>query len=176
MARRRRAGWLALALLVVAAVLAVRAWVLTPFVVPTGSMRPTIRPGSWILVDRLAFDTHPIEVGDVVVLRRPADDPGEASSDYLVKRVIGLPGQTIASRGGHVVVDGRVLAEPYLPRSDRTVGIVPQTIPRGEYFVLGDDRGDSVDSRIFGPVPASSIVGEVVAVVWPPSHAHVVRS
>lgn len=176
MGHRRTAGWLALALLVVATVLAVRAWVLTPFVVPSGSMRPTIRPGSWILVDRLAFDVHPIEVGDVVVLRRPARDPGHPGSDYLVKRVIGLPGQRIASRHGRVVVDGHVLRESFLPHDDPTVGIVAQTIPRGEYFVLGDDRNDSVDSRIFGPVPASSIVGEVIAVVWPPTSAHLVRS
>jgi signal peptidase I len=174
--RRRGAGWLALALAVVAVALAVRASLASVFVVPTGSMRPTIRPGEWILVSRIAFELHPIEVGDVVVLRRPARDPGPARANYLVKRVVATPGEVVASRDGHVVVNGRVQPEPYLPAGVTTVGIIPQRVPPGEYFVLGDDRSDSIDSRIFGPVPGSCIVGEVVAVVWPPSAWGLVRS
>ncbi len=165
--RRRGWGWVAAALLVIALSLGVRAWVLTPFLVPSASMEPTLYPGTVVLVDRLAFANHRIGFGDLVVLRRPPRDP-EPGGAYLVKRVIGLPGQVISSRDGAVVIDGHRVREPFLRPGTRTEGIIEQRIPAGEYFVLGDNRSDSIDSRIFGPVPASSIVGRVICAIWPP--------
>jgi signal peptidase I len=152
--------------LVVAVV--VRTFVFQTFYIPSGSMEPTLDIGDRILVDKLSYDFHPVHTGDIVVFKRPPHaDVGPPSIKDLVKRVIGLPGQTIWSHGGQVYIDGKILPEPWLPPGTVTRGIRPQKIPPDHYFVMGDNRGDSLDSRYFGPIPGSLIVGRVVARIWP---------
>lgn len=173
--RRARWPWVvgAATLVLVVAVLALRLFVLEPFTVPSDSMLPTLQPGDHIVVNRLALDFRSIHRGDVVVFRAPSgiDSP----YPYLVKRVIGLPGDVISEDGqGNVAIDGQDISEPYLFPGSETTGLPfgPADgirVPPGEYFVMGDNREHSEDSRGFGPIPRSSIVGVVVARIWPPS-------
>jgi signal peptidase I len=133
-------------------------------------MVPTLKVGNRILVDKLSYDLHGVHRGDVVVFARPPRDQGEPGVHDLVKRVIGLPGERISSQGNQVLINGRVLREPWLPKNEGLgQPIEPQVIPKGHYFVMGDNRTDSLDSRSFGPIAGSLIVGRVVAKVWPPS-------
>jgi signal peptidase I len=109
--------------------------------------------------------------GDIVVFATPPQLHDPSVKD-LVKRVIGLPGDVISSSGGRVLINGRPLAEPWLAPGVVTTGIRTQTVPAGEYFVMGDNRSDSEDSRVFGPISRSSIVGRVVLRIWPLSRVH----
>jgi signal peptidase I len=167
--RWRRLGVEAL-IVVVAALglsLLLRTYVVQSFYIPSGSMEPTLMPGDRILVDKLSYDLHKVHTGDIIVFHRPPDDPSPPSVKYLVKRVIGLPGQEIASKDGQVLINGHVLKEPWLPKGVITTGIRPQRIPPDHYFVMGDNRGDSLDSRYFGPISGKLIVGRVFMRFWP---------
>lgn len=172
---QRRARFLleTLIILVVAVLVAVllRSFVVQTYFVPSGSMEPTIMPGDRIVVNKLSQGIHR---GDIVVFARPpAEHCGSAPVPDLVKRVIGLPGERISSSGNQVLINGKPIAEPWLPKPD-PLGkpITPETIPRGDYYVLGDNRANSCDSRYWGPVPGSLIVGKVVAIFWPLSRLH----
>jgi signal peptidase I len=81
--------------------------------------------------------------------------------------VIGLPGETVQGRDGRVYIDGLVLVEPYLPSGTVTTSFGPVTVPRGDLWVMGDNRGDSIDSRSFGPLPAKTVIGRAIWRVWP---------
>jgi signal peptidase I len=166
----------------------VQAAVVKPFVIPSQSMEPTLIPSQRVLVNRLAFDFGSPQRGDIVVFHPPvgetcaanpipAGEPCPRSNTtpagvYYVKRVIGLPGDTLSIERGHPVINGHLLShEPYIiPCGDAPECNMPDTItiPRGEYFMMGDNRGDSDDSRIWGPIPGSWIIGEVFATYWPP--------
>jgi signal peptidase I len=175
--RRRRRGraLLELAATVLVAVLLaglVRAFAFQTFWIPSSSMVPTLGVYDRILVQKAFFTWHDVRPGDIVVFTHPPLDqcPGPEGSD-LVKRVIALPGQTIYSSGNSVYVNGRPLAESYLPHND-PLGLPiasrqhPYRVPPGEFYVLGDNRAISCDSRYWGPIEGSSIVGKVVLVWW----------
>jgi signal peptidase I len=163
--------WVVVIVVALAVAFLVDTFAIQPFYIPSMSMYPTLKPGDRILVNKLSYDFHPVHVGDIVVFRKPADDTsaGPQVKD-LVKRVIGLPGQVISSCGVQVCINGRLLKEPWLPPGTITEPpIKTQKIPKGEYFVMGDNRTDSADSRVFGPIKKSLIIGRVFAIVWPPS-------
>jgi signal peptidase I len=165
---------------VVAVLLAVllRTFVIQTFFIPSGSMEPTLQIGDRILVDKLAYHLHSVHRGDIVVFSRPpAEDCGGPEVNDLVKRVIGLPGDTVSLSGRHVYIDGKRLDESWLPGADQGVTQVmgnppydlahPYRVPAGEYYVMGDNRTDSCDSRYWGPITKSLIVGKVDVRVWP---------
>jgi signal peptidase I len=133
----------------------------------SAAMEPTLVPG-----DRVAADTRytRLQKGDVVVFTPPSAQRWPAVR-FEIKRIVGLPGETISSSGDSVLINGKPLPEPYL--SPRQLGppIATQVIPAGRYFVLGDNRNDSNDSRFFGPISAASVVGVVTSIVSPPSRA-----
>jgi signal peptidase I len=129
-------------------------------------MVPYLRPGDHVLVSRLSYRLHDVHRGDVIVFSPPKAARALTNSK-LIKRVIGLPGDVVESNAGHVVVNGRALPEGYLPSSVKTEGITRQTIPRGRYWVMGDNRGDSADSRFFGTVTRGSIIGRAFFHIWP---------
>lgn len=163
--------WVVVIALALAVAFLVDTFAIQPFYIPSMSMYPTLKPGDRILVNKLSYDFHPVHAGDIVVFRKPADDTsaGPQVKD-LVKRVIGLPGQVISSCGVQVCINGKLLKEPWLPPGTITEPpIKTQKIPKGEYFVMGDNRTDSADSRVFGPIKKSLIIGRVFAIVWPPS-------
>ncbi|HEV3226923.1 MAG TPA: signal peptidase I, partial [Acidimicrobiales bacterium] len=89
------------------------------------------------------------------------------TKEILIKRVIALAGETIEGRSGHVYVNGRLLIEPYLPPGRTTDPFGPTTVPKGDLWVMGDNRGDSRDSRFIGPITESSVIGRAIAKVWP---------
>lgn len=142
----------------------VRPVVAAPSVVEGPSMQPTLETGDRVLVEKLGYRFGDPERGDVALLR--GDD-----GDLLIKRVAALPGETVAARGGSIYVDGQPLREPYALRATpATLTVEPTTVPPGHVYVLGDNRGNSTDSRYFGPVPQERLVGEAVVILWPPDH------
>ncbi len=153
-------------LVVVAAALAVvlRLFVVQTFWVPSGSMEPTLQVNDRMLVLKVGYS---VGTGTIVVFRQPPADTADVSHDDLVKRVIGLPGETIWSVGDTVFIDGKALAQPWLPKGTQLgQPIQRQTVPRGDYFVMGDNRSDSDDSRDWGPLPAHLVIGKVILVFW----------
>jgi len=164
--------WFIVIVVAVALAITVRQEVAGAYVIPSCSMAPTLHVGDRVIVNKLAYRFRPVHRGDIIVFRRPPGEPDTSIAD-LIKRVIGLPGETISSApDGRVLINGKPLAEPWLragARNDPGPPIQKQKIPAGYYFVMGDDRGYSADSRVFGPISKSLIVGPTVARYWPPS-------
>jgi signal peptidase I len=163
-------GWVVFIIVVVLVSTGARAFAVQTYFVPTPSMTPTLIPGDRIVVDKLASTIHR---GDIVVFHDvPADKGGPP---VLVKRVIGLPGETISSVGSTVLIDGKPLAEPWLPPltgicAETSEHIMPTKIAPDHYFMMGDCRGDSGDSRYWGTVPGSYIIGKVDMIIWRNGH------
>ncbi len=149
----------------VVAVLLVRSFVTQPFLVSGSSMEPTFNDGNYLLIDELSYEFRDPERGEVVVFKYPSD-PGS----YFIKRIIGLPGETVIVRSGTVSVTNtqgtEVLNESYALKNDTTSN-AERTLGAQEYFVMGDNRNFSFDSRSWGPVPAKNIVGVVRFRLWP---------
>ena len=164
--------WLVVLGVAVAVAFGVRAYVVQTYFIPSASMEPTLLIGDRILVDKLSYHLHGVGRGDIVVFAKPPREVADPTIKDLVKRVIGLPGDVISSRGGRVYINGKVLPEPWLGRGIVTTDIRTQKVPPNEYFVMGDNRSDSQDSRFFGPIPRSLIVGRVVLLIWPLSRFH----
>jgi signal peptidase I len=174
---RRRQGRRALAetaVMILAAVLLadlVRTFAFQPFWIPSSSMTPTLGVYDRIVVQKAFFSWRDVREGDIVVFSHPPLDTCPGPQGDLVKRVIALPGQTIYSSGNSIFINGQPLAEPYLPRYDPLGPPIasrqhPYRVPRGEFYVLGDNRADSCDSRYWGPVEGPSIIGKVVLTFW----------
>ncbi len=147
-----------------------RAYAVQSFFIPTPSMTPTLMPGDRILVDKLSSTIHR---GDIIVFKNPPADSGGPPT--LVKRVIGLPGERISSIGNQVLINGKSIAEPWLPKlvgecTEASEHIPPTKIAPNHYFVMGDCRGDSDDSRYWGTVPAGNIIGKVDVIIWRNGH------
>ena len=176
--RRKRALAETVVTILVAVLLAglVRAFALQTFWIPSSSMVPTLGVYDRVLVQKAFFTWRDVREGEIVVFSHPPlDQCGGSQGDDLVKRVIALPGQTIYSSGNSIYVNGRLLAEPYLPQYDPLGPPIassqhPYRVPPGEFYVLGDNRADSCDSRYWGPIQGSSIVGRVVLVWWHDDH------
>jgi len=166
--RRRRQGleWLVLVAASLAVALLVRAFLIQAFYIPSESMVPTLKKNDRVLVNKLSYKLHPVHRGDIVVFTAP---PGTGTTDVkdLIKRVIGLPGNTIEGRGGEVYIDGKPLDEPYLPPDVRSREFPPTKVPADGYWVLGDNRQDSRDSTFFKSIPKNTIVGRAFVRIWP---------
>lgn len=127
------------------------------FYIPSCANYPTLQPGYHIILEKPA---RSVRRGDFVVYHSPlVQTPGGTA----VARVVGLPGESIQARAGRILVNNQVLPEPYLPPTTTTADFGPVSIPAGQYFLLGDNRSDSADSRGFGPVSASAIVAKVTS-------------
>jgi signal peptidase I len=182
---RRRRGRLLFqwaVVLAVAALVAVtlRAWVVQPYSVSSSSMAPTLRAGTDVLVVKPSVLTGSISAGDIVVFHEPDGSrcgSGAGDSHQLVARVIGLPGETIRSVNGTISINGRRLREPgwYNPSFGELgpTDTIRTHIPAGSYFVMGDNRMNRCDSRSFGPIPSSSLIGTVVATIARDGHPSV---
>jgi signal peptidase I len=171
--------------------LAIQAWVVKPYQIPSGSMEPTLDVGQRVLVNRFLYHFKEPKIGNIVVFHPPAGaesdrecgvipkehepcpkpTPGESNQNFI-KRVVAVGGDTLSIKGGHPVVDGvEQKNEPFIT----PCGAAPQCnmartikIPPGMFFMMGDNRGASDDSRFWGPVPKSWIIGEAFATYWPP--------
>jgi len=162
------AEWIIVIIVAVTAALLVRSFVLQQFAVSGHSMDTTLHDGDRVLVNKLSYRLHDPNRGDVVVLKT-IEGAGERD---LIKRVVGLPGETVEYRACVLYIDGRELIEPYL---DPTV-VTPTacggdqakiTVPDDTVFVLGDNRGGSKDSRDIGPVSYSDLLGRAFVIIWP---------
>jgi len=181
--RRRRMRTLAqtAVTILVAVLLAflVRAFVFQTFWIPSASMTPTLGVYDRVLVQKAFYSWRDVREGDIVVFSHPPLDNCPGPQGDLVKRVIALPGQTIYSSGNSIYINGRLLAEPYLPHDD-PLGLPipdasrqhPYRVPPGEFYMLGDNRASSCDSRYWGPIKGSSIVGKVVLDWWHDDHPY----
>ncbi len=163
--------WALTLALAVAAVLAFQAEVAKPYRIPSPSMEPTLRASDRVIANRLVYRFHGPERGDIVVFDAP--EPVRracAVGGVFIKRIVGLPGEVVSMRGGSVFVDGVELREPYLRESyrGRESGSWPR-VPAGSYFVLGDNRSMSCDSRRWGVVPRGNIIGRAEVRYWPPN-------
>ena len=177
-----------------AAALLIKTFLLQAFFIPSPSMEPTLVEGDRVLVEKVSYWFGGPSRGDVVVFERrlpgltgsdEVDDesvfsdvrnafrelfgfPTEGEQDFI-KRVIGVEGDTVEGRDGDVLVNGEPIEEDYLPDGLETEPFQPIDVPEDMIFVLGDNRGDSDDSRNFGPVPVENVVGRAFVLVWPPS-------
>ncbi len=156
-------GGLIVAALLIAFV--IKTFLVEAFYIPSESMTPTLLVGDRVLVNKLSYDLHSVHRGDIVVFKAP---PGEETAQIkdLVKRVIGMPGDTIEGRGGAIYINGKLLPEPYLPKGTESRTFTAK-VPPGHYFVLGDNRQNSKDSTYFGAIKGSLIVGRVFLRIWP---------
>jgi signal peptidase I len=166
-------------IVVIALVIAgtLRLFVFQTFFIPSPSMYPTLQVGDRIIVNKLAFDFHPVDRGDIVVFSRPPlehEKCGGPLDPDLVKRVIGLPTETISFSNNTLFVDGKATPQPWFQKdaTTYTTSFGPVHIPKNDYFVMGDNRIDSCDSRRWGFVPRTTIVGGVIMRVWPLHRLH----
>jgi signal peptidase I len=162
--------WARTLLLTVALSLGLRVAVVEAFVVPTGSMRPTIQEGDRLLGSKFHYWFWEPKRGELVVFRPPpaAQEITHAEASRYVKRVIATEGDLVEVRDGRVRVNGREVEEPYLdapPHYD----VPPTRVPEGQLFVLGDNRNDSLDSHVWGFLPQDALIAHVFARYWPPN-------
>jgi signal peptidase I len=157
----------------------IKTFLFQAFYIPSESMTPTLKVGDRVLVNKLSYKLHDVNRGDVVVFEAP-EEGGTSGVKDLVKRVIGLPGETVELRDGQVFVDDKPLSEPYLEDGETTtptqefagkcappVSETECTVPADSYLVFGDNRNESKDGRVFGPIKESDIVGRVFVRIWP---------
>jgi signal peptidase I len=155
-------------------VFGLRTFVVASFYIPSASMETTLHgcPGcepDLVMVDKLSYRFGHPSRGDVIVFDKPAGV--ESEDNQLIKRVIGLPGETISGHDGKVWIGGRPLDEPYVNKACADPGsFAPVSIPAGRFFMMGDNRCDSSDSRVFGTISGKTMVGRAFAVVWPFKH------
>jgi signal peptidase I len=176
--------------------LGIQAFLVKPYRIPSGSMLPTVRVNQRVLVDRIGMDFSSPHVGDIIVFHPPKNydagcsDPNQGqngggedapaacsvqwkqpSSQTFIKRVVGLPGDHLSIVNGHVIRNGKRESDGYITPCDGDSSCnFPQTItvPPGDYYMMGDNRPDSEDSRFWGPVPRAWIIGKAFLTYWPP--------
>ncbi len=162
--------WAVLRELLETALLATLIWgginlFIPPYMVLGPSMEPTLVEGERLLVARPQYWVDEPQRGDIIVFHSPTDPTGTP----LVKRVIGLPGDEVAIRGYQVYINGELLNEPYLPEGTYTLEDSTWQVPEGYYFVMGDNRLESSDSRRWGLLPGHLIIGKAWVIYWPPA-------
>ncbi len=170
--------------------LAIQAWLIKPYQIPSESMEPTLDVGQRVLVNRFIYDFKDPKIGDIVVfhppagaerespeqcgVRKGAQEPcptatAEEGSETFIKRIVAGPGDTLSIKEGHPVVNGvEKTDEPYINPCPSCTLTKTITIPPGHYFMMGDNRGASDDSRFWGPLPEDWIIGEAFLTYWPP--------
>jgi len=161
-------------LLALLIVLPIRVFVAQPYIVKGSSMHPTFEDGQYLIVDQLSYKFDQPARGDVVIFRYP-EDP----SKFFIKRIIALPRETIEIKGETVIIkngghpEGMILREPYVDENLSWADSIVKTLGINQYFVMGDNRSASSDSRVWGPLPDENIVGRAVVRLFPVSDADV---
>ncbi len=181
-----------LVLIALVVAILIKTFLVQAFFIPSSSMEQTLVPGDRVLVNKLAYRVGDIHEGDVIVFKNPDEGAiphrgviggfihwfgeglgfSQPPNEDLIKRVIGLPGDTVQIKNHTVFVNDEPLSEPYLTAAAKASmnPYGPVTVPTGELFVLGDNRGDSADSRIIGFIPEKNVVGRAFVIIWPPGN------
>ncbi len=133
------------------------------------SMEPTLNDGQYLLINKIGTHFQPPKRGDIIVFEYPLD-----TSKSFVKRVIGLPGDTVEVRDHDTIVDGKVISEPYI-KAPANSFFPPTVVPPHEYFVMGDNRNNSSDSRSWGMLPENDLIGTAWVSYWPPSSWGIIK-
>jgi len=167
--RRTALEWLGVIGGGIAIALLVEAFLIQAFWIPSPSMEPTLDVGDRVLVNKLSYKFHDVNRGDVVVFERPpaASTGQNGEIKDLIKRVVAVGGDTVEAKEGNVYVNGEQIDEDYLEPGTPTDNLPLTTIPEGQVFVMGDNRTNSEDSRIFGPIDEDAIVGRAFIRVLP---------
>lgn len=152
-----------IALIALGAVFIVRHFLVQPFLVSGASMVPNFQNGDYLMIDELTYRVREPQRGEVIVFRNPKE-----TSVFFIKRIVGLPGERVTVTENKVAVDGTTLDEKYLPKTISTQGSTDIILKPGEYFVMGDNRPYSYDSRSWGILPKEDIVGLARLRLWPP--------
>ena len=152
-------------LIITAVILAwlIKAFVLQPFYIPSGSMEPTLYPGDRVLVNKFIYRLQEPKAGDVIVFV----PPGDTNRDFI-KRIVAVQGQEVEVKTGKVYINGKARSEPYTMSSYDSNNFGPERVPLNNLFVMGDNRPNSQDSRVFGPLSKNSVVGKAFMIYWPP--------
>ena len=170
MSQRTRAllswSWVLMAAVVLA--LLMRTFLVAAFFIPSESMEPELQIGDRLLVSKLSYRIGDPSPGDVVVFRTP-DQMRDPQTAELVKRVVAVGGQSVGAVDGRLIIDGTPIHEDYLATDVYTSDFGPVPVPAGYVFVMGDNRFSSQDSRYFGPIPESEIIGRAFTRFWPPA-------
>jgi signal peptidase I len=163
--------WVGILGVALIATLLIRTYLFQSFYIPSVSMVPTLDVGDRIIVSKISTTLGTIHRGDVIVFARPPRESCGGGNDVtdLVKRVIGLPGETISSRNDTILINGRALKESWGTTAPLGREIGKVVIPPHQYFMMGDNRNASCDSRYWGTLPEKYVVGKVVFRIWPPS-------
>ena len=173
--------WVLTIVIAVGAVLLIKAFVVNPYRIPSSSMEPSLhcaKPGigclagtsDRVLANRFIYHFRDPHRGEIVVFKTPPaaeQCPSVVGGETFVKRIVGLPGDHLVQRNGVLRVNGKPLSETYLPRPHQLGQDFDATVPKGQYFMMGDNRAQSCDSREWGSVPRSNLIGPVFAVYWP---------
>jgi len=170
--------WVVVVVGAVIVALVIKTFVMQAFYIPSESMQPLLEKGDRVLVNKLSYHLHDINRGDVVVFERPEETNAEIKD--LIKRVIGLPGESVVIKDNQVFIDGKALDEPYLPAgttittgpgnatwTHKCTPEDPCVVPENTVWVMGDNRSNSQDSRYIGPIPQDKVVGRAFVIVWP---------
>ena len=167
--RRVLIEWTAIIVIAVLVSFLMRTFTFQTFFIPSGSMEPTLQIGDRIIVNKLAVSWGTINIGDIVVFKAPPAENCDSADPVtdLVKRVIGIPGDTLTSKGNTIYVNGVALKErwPHTEPLGQPIGHVH--LMANQYFMMGDNHADSCDSRMWGPVPRSDIIGKAFLRIWP---------
>ena len=162
-------NWLIAIIAALLASILVRTFAFESYFIPSGSMEPTLQVGDRVMVDKLSVDFGTINIGDVIVFKSPgavATACGDTVPD-LVKRVVALPGDTIASIGNRIYVNDQLLKENWTHNEPLGRPIPTTVVPKGDYYVLGDNHPNSCDSRMWGTLPRQYVIGKVFLRIWP---------
>ncbi|KKS23481.1 signal peptidase I [Candidatus Giovannonibacteria bacterium RIFCSPLOWO2_01_FULL_43_160] len=154
----------------VAIVLPIRTYIAQPFIVSGASMEPNFHNGEYLIIDELTYELRLPERGEVVVFRYPLNP-----SEFFIKRVIGLPGEKVEIKNGKITINGLELAEPYLLANLETAPNVKMELTENQYFVLGDNRPHSSDSRFWGALPKEKLMGRALVRLWPIAKAGIIK-
>ncbi len=150
-----------IAIAVVLAVI-IRVFLFQPFYIPSGSMEPTLQDGDRIIVNKITYRFTELHRGDIIVFKYPVNPKRD-----FIKRVIGLPGETVQIKNSILYVNGRVVTQPFLPKGLKYADYRLVTVPENAYFMMGDNRNNSEDSRVWGFLPRENVVGKAMLIYWP---------
>lgn len=148
----------------------VKSFIVQPFIIPSSSMEPTLYPSDRVLVNKFIYRLRSPQPGDIVVIMPPINTDKD-----LIKRIVAVGGQTLEIKNGQVILDGKPLEESYQIAGDDTRDLGPIVIPKNSVFLMGDNRPNSYDSRFFGPVKKTELIGKAFSIYWPPARIRILK-